>query len=141
VATLEKAILLAVKAHSGQKDKAGAPYILHPIRMMLKMSSERAMMAAVLHDVVEDSLISLEDLRNEGFPGEVLNIVESLTRKDGESYDEFIERVRRNPPAIEVKIADLEDNLDIKRMGSLTPLDLDRIKKYHDAWIKLTRAS
>jgi (p)ppGpp synthase/HD superfamily hydrolase len=139
MATLEKAILIAAQAHEGQKDKSGAPYILHPLRMMMRMESEAAMIAAVLHDVVEDSDRTLEQLRGEGFSEEVLEAVECLTHRDGESYDEFIARARTNAIARRVKIADLEDNLNVKRIGEMTPKDLARIEKYHRAWRALTQ--
>jgi (p)ppGpp synthase/HD superfamily hydrolase len=134
MATLERAILIAAQAHDGQKDKSGAPYILHPLRMMMRMKSEAAMIAAVLHDVVEDSDWTLEQLRNEGFSEEVLQAVDCLTSRDGESYDEFIARVEANAIARQVKIADLEDNMNVKRIGEITPKDLARIEKYHRAW-------
>lgn len=133
-ATLEDAVALAARAHRGQKDKAGAPYVLHPLRMMLAVKSEAAMMAAVLHDVVEDTEWTLERLRGEGVPEEVLAAVECLTRREGESYDEFIGRVRGNRIAREVKLADLEDNMNIRRMGEVRPADLERLERYHRAW-------
>lgn len=139
MATMEKAILIAAQAHLGQHDKGGAPYILHPLRMMMRMESEAAMMAAVLHDVVEDSDWTLEQLRDEGFSEEVLQAVDCLTNRDGEGYDEFIARVRANAIASQVKIADLEDNMNVKRIGEMTPKDLARIDKYHRAWRALTQ--
>jgi len=138
MATLEKAILIAAQAHEGQTDKSGAPYILHPLRMMMRMESEAAMIAAVLHDVVEDSDWTLEQLRGEGFSEEVLKAVDCLTNRDGESYDEFIVRVQTSIIARQVKIADLEDNMNIKRIGEMSPKDLARIEKYHRAWRALT---
>ena len=139
MATLEKAILIAAQAHMGQRDKGGAPYILHPLRMMMRMESEAAMIAAVLHDVVEDSGWTLEQLRGEGFSEEVLLAVDCLTRRDGESYDEFVARAQADPIARRVKIADLEDNMNVKRIGEMTPKDLARIDKYHRAWRALTQ--
>lgn len=136
-ATLEDAVALAARAHRGQKDKAGAPYVLHPLRMMLAVKSEAAMMAAVLHDVVEDTEWTLERLRGEGVPEEVLAAVECLTRREGESYDDFIVRVRGNRIAREVKLADLEDNMNIRRMGQVRPKDLERLERYHRAWCAL----
>src|SRR5215510_5701883 len=94
MSTLERAISIAAQAHQGQKDKAGAPYILHPLRMMMRMESEAAMIAAVLHDVVEDTDVTLVQLREMGFSEEILQAVECLTHRDGESYDAFIERVQ-----------------------------------------------
>lgn len=138
MATLEKAIQIAAQAHAGQKDKFGAPYVLHPLRMMMRMESGTAMMAAVLHDVVEDSDWTLERLRGEGFSEEVLQAVDCLTNRNGESYDEFIARVETNAIARQVKIADLEDNMNVKRIGEMSPKDLARIEKYHRAWRALT---
>lgn len=139
MATLEKAIQIAAQAHKGQKDKSGAPYILHPLRMMMRVESEAAMIAAVLHDVVEDSDWTLEQLRGEGFSEEILQAVDCLTNRDGESYDEFIVRVQASAIARQVKIADLEDNMNVKRIGEMTPKDLARIEKYHRAWRALTQ--
>ncbi len=139
MATLERAILIAAQAHLGQRDKAGAPYILHPLRMMMRMESEAAMIAAALHDVVEDSDWTLEQLRGEGFSEEVLQAVDCLTSREGETYDEFIARVRGSAIARQVKIADLEDNMNVKRIGEITPKDLARIEKYHRAWRALTQ--
>lgn len=139
-ATLEDAIAIAAQAHRGQKDKAGAPYLLHPLRLMLGMSSEAAMMAAVLHDVVEDTDWTLERLREQGFPSDVLAAVECLTRREGEGYEEFIERVRKDSIARQVKVADLEDNMNMRRMDRISPKDLERLEKYHRAWCVLTKA-
>jgi (p)ppGpp synthase/HD superfamily hydrolase len=139
MATLEKAILIAAQAHLGQRDKGGAPYILHPLRMMMRMESEAAMIAATLHDVVEDSDWTLEQLRGEGFSEEVLQAVDCLTRRDGETYEEFVARAQANAIARQVKIADLEDNMNVKRLGEMTPKELARIEKYHRAWRALTQ--
>ena len=139
-ATLEDAISIAAEAHRGQRDKAGAVYLLHPLRLMLRMDSEAAMMAAVLHDVVEDSDWTLERLRERGFPEEVVDAVACLTHRDGEGYEEFVERVKPNPLARRVKIADLEDNMNVLRIGQLGPKDLERLEKYHRAWRALKQA-
>lgn len=139
-ATLEDAVSIAASAHRGQKDKAGAPYLLHPLRMMMRMGSEAAMMAAVLHDVVEDTDWTLERLRERGFPAEVLEAVDCLTHRDGESYEEFVGRVGKNEIAKQVKIADLEDNMNVLRIGRLGAKDLGRLEKYHRAWRALTKA-
>ena len=140
MATIEDAIAIAAQAHKGQQDKAGDPYVLHPLRMMLRMNSEAAMMAAVLHDVVEDTDWTLERLREAGFSDEVLEAVDCLTHREGESYQEFVERVRTNPLARQVKVADLEDNMNLRRMGQVGPKDLERLEKYHRAWCMLTDA-
>src|SRR5215475_6553427 len=96
MATLERAIMIAAQAHLGQRDKGGAPYILHPLRMMMRMESEAAMIAATLHDVVEDSDWTLDRLRAEGFSEEVLQAVDCLTRRDGETYEKFVARAQAN---------------------------------------------
>jgi (p)ppGpp synthase/HD superfamily hydrolase len=134
---LERAIVVAVSAHKGQRDKYGRPYILHPLTLMLKMTDETSMTAAVLHDVVEDTTLTLSDLRNEGFPDEVIAAVGSLSKNEKESYDEYIERVSRDPLAVKVKLADLEDNMRITRMNKVTDKDTLRLAKYLRAWQKL----
>ena len=128
MATLERAVQIAAEAHAGQKDKSGAPYLLHPLRMMLRMHSDTAMMAAILHDVVEDSDWTLDGLRAEGFPEEVVAAVDSLTHREGESYEAFVNRVRVNALARQVKLADLEDNMNLKRLSEVTSKDLARLE-------------
>ena len=137
MATLERAILIAAEAHRGQKDKAGKPYILHPLRMMLLMESETEMIVAALHDVVEDTYWTIDDLKKEGFSEQILNAVDCLTQKENETYEEFIERIMRNPTARNVKLADLEDNLDMTRIAAPTAEDWERQKKYHRARLRL----
>ncbi|MET0399023.1 MAG: HD domain-containing protein [Longimicrobiaceae bacterium] len=138
MAGIEDAIALAVRAHRGQKDRAGAPYILHPLRMMFRVETDAEKMAAVLHDVVEDTDWTLDDLRAEGFPEEVVAAVDHLTRREGESYEEFVRRAAAHPVARRVKLADLEDNMDVRRMGTVTAEDADRLTRYHRAWRSLT---
>ena len=121
--SLERAILTASEAHQGQKDKASAPYILHPLKLMLCMDTETEMMAAVLHDVLEDSDWTPELLRAEGFPDKVVAVVECLTHMPGESYDQFIGRVRTDTVARRVKIADLEHNMVIRRCREFTGVE------------------
>jgi (p)ppGpp synthase/HD superfamily hydrolase len=135
---LEEAILLATQAHQGQIDKAGMPYVLHPLRMMVKMKTESEMMAAVLHDVVEDTDWKLEQLRDRDFPEDVLDAVECLTKREGEDYTAFIERAKANRIARNVKIADLEDNMDVRRISNFTTRDAERMAKYNKAWHLLT---
>jgi len=133
--TLERAIAIAAEAHAGQKDRAGAPYILHPIRLMIQMDSEDAMITAVLHDVVEDSVWTLDDLRKEGFSNTVLNAVDSLTHRDkeGENYWDYIQRAGSDPIAIKVKLADLVDNLNPDRLNEVTEKDEKRFDRYRKA--------
>lgn len=132
--TLEQAIALAVESHRGQVDKAGHPYILHPLRVMFALEGELERMAAVLHDVVEDTPITFEQLRTMGFPAEVVVALEHLTKREGESYSEFVERAARHPIARRVKLADIEDNLDLRRIAEPTDDDLARLRRYRAAW-------
>src|SRR5258708_26393989 len=134
MSTLARAIAVAAQAHIDQQDKSGAPYILHPLRMMLRMDTEPEMRGAVLHDVVEDTEWSIDKLRSEGFPEVVLTAVESVTHRAGESYDAFVARAAANPIGRKVKLADLEDNMDVKRIDDLSDRDVERIRKYHRAW-------
>jgi len=134
---LEKAILIAVNAHSGQEDKAGAPYILHPIRLMMQMQTETDRIIAILHDVPEDSDYTIEKLTAEGFDEEILNALECLCKRENEPYEAYIQRLKPNPIARKIKLADLQDNMNILRMNKLTEVDLNRIKKYHAAWLEL----
>ena len=136
---LDRAIELAKQHHEGQTDKAGKPYIEHPLRVMNQVESEEEKIVAVLHDIVEDTDISLDDLRSEGFSEEVVSAVECLTKQDGENYDLYIERISFNPLAVKIKLADLEDNRDLTRLPEVTDKDLERIEKYDKALEKLTR--
>ncbi|MEA4961233.1 hypothetical protein [Lutispora sp.] len=111
---LDKAIRIAAKAHEGQMDKAGQPYILHPLRVMFMRRDETERICAVLHDVIEDSDITIEYLRKEGFSEEVLSALNSLTKRENENYDDFIGRVIENKTACKVKLADLSDNMDFE---------------------------
>lgn len=137
---LEKAISIALKAHTGQKDKAGLDYILHPLRVMMKMKTEQQMITAVLHDVIEDSATTVADLENEGISHEIVKAVKCLTRDEkNETYDQRIEIISRNPLALAVKLADIEDNMDLRRLVGITPDDEMRLKKYNAAWHKLNQ--
>lgn len=138
MATLERAIQIAAFAHRGQKDKAGNPYILHPLRIMLKMDTLERMMIAVLHDVIEDSHWTLGNLRDEGFSPTVIKGVDALTRRRGERYQSYIERVKRHPLVIPIKLGDLEDNMNMLRLKEVNQKDLERMKKYHWGHQQLT---
>lgn len=133
MSSLEKAIQLACNAHAGQLDKAGQPYILHPLRLMMKFSSEQEQIVAVLHDVVEDTAVSLQQLKSLGFSEDVIEAIDCLTKREGEEYNAFIERISKNALATQVKIQDIQDNLDLTRLPSITDKDLERAKKYHQA--------
>lgn len=138
--SLDHAISIAVAAHAGQVDKAGAPYILHPLRVMLNQTCDEARIAAVLHDVVEDGEHwTLDRLRTEGFSEAIIDAIDHLTKRESEinDYDAFIERAAQNPTAVKVKLADLEDNLDITRLAALSQQDVERLNKYKLARNKL----
>ena len=130
---LDKAILIATKSHQGQIDKAGQPYILHPLRVMFSRKNETERICAMLHDVIEDTDITLDCLRSEGFSEEILSALDALTRRDSETYDEFIDRIINNNIASHVKLADLCDNMDILRIKNPTKKDYERIEKYRKA--------
>ena len=130
---LERAIEIAAAAHRGQTDKAGQPYILHPLRVMLACVGQAAKIVAVLHDVVEDTDWTLEALRAEGASVDVLAALDSVTRRDQETYSEFIERAARNEIGRAVKVADLQDNLDLSRIAYPTQADFARMDRYRNA--------
>jgi (p)ppGpp synthase/HD superfamily hydrolase len=136
-ADLERALQIAVQAHAGQKDKNGAAYIFHPLRVMMRCTSERAKMAALLHDVVEDTDWTFEQLAQEGFPADLIATLKLLTHEEGVSYDDYVTRTMTDPIAMEVKIADLEDNSDIRRMHEVDEKAAERLRKYHKAWKRL----
>ena len=133
MSTLERAIALAAIAHEGQIDKAGAPYILHVLRVMLRLTTPEERMAAALHDVVEDCGWTLDRLRAEGFPEEVIAGIDAVTRRDSESYEEFVLRAKAHPIGRRVKMADLEDNSDLTRLPRITERDQARLEKYRRA--------
>ena len=130
MATLESAIQLASEAHSGQQDKAGKPYILHPIRVMLSVSTTDEQIAAILHDTVEDTDVTYEQLSEAGFSAEIISAVRALTKLDGESRVEAARRAVKHPIARQVKLADVKDNLDISRIPHLTDKDHARLDEY-----------
>ncbi len=141
MSTLERAISLAATLHAGQVDKAGARYILHPLRVMLRMTTDEDRIAAVLHDVIEDCNATPAALLAEGFSPPVVEAVECLTKlrinSEEEAYDAFIRRVAKNPIARRVKLADLADNMDLTRIPNPTDKDFARIEKYRKAKLML----
>ncbi|PLY42255.1 GTP pyrophosphokinase [Janthinobacterium sp. ROICE36] len=134
-ATLERAIEIAAVTHAGQTDKGGAPYLLHPLRVMLRVAPGVQQIVAVLHDVVEDSdgKVAFADLAREGFSQEVIDGVRAVTRIEGESYEAFIARAALDPVGKAVKLADLAENSDLSRIGAPTQKDLARVEKYRRA--------
>lgn len=135
---LDKAILIANKAHTNQKDKAGADYINHPLRVMNAGKTEEEKIIGVLHDVIEDSDWTFEMLKEEGFSQEVMDALRCLTKlSEDEPYNHFIERVKSNPLAIAIKLNDIADNMDIRRLPELTDNDVIRLRKYLKAYNEL----
>ncbi len=141
MATIERAIEIAARAHAGQTDKDGQPYVFHPLRAMAAVEGADAKVAAVLHDVVEDTSVTLEDLRREGFSEPVLSAVDCLTHRKDESYADYVVRCKANAVALPVKLADLKDNTRPER-ALLRPgkfeSDLARIKRYYLSYKFLT---
>lgn len=136
---IEKAINIAVQAHSGQKDKAGMPYVLHPLRLMLRQDSPEAMIVAVLHDVVEDTDLSIEQLADAGFSGAVLEAIYLLTHDKSIPYMDYIRAIANNVLARQVKITDLIDNMDLSRIPNPQKKDYVRLEKYKLAYEYLTQ--
>lgn len=130
MANLEKAIIFATRKHAGQVDKAGQPYILHPLRLMLKMKTEEQQIIAVLHDILEDTDATVVDLISLGFSPNIIDAIQALTRHEGESRIEAAWRAVRNPLAREVKLADVTDNMDISRIHQRTERDYLRLREY-----------
>jgi (p)ppGpp synthase/HD superfamily hydrolase len=141
--TVATAIAFAATKHVNQTDRAGQPYILHPLRVMAAMDTDEARRVAILHDVVEDCDVSLDDLRALGYPEREVKAIAALTKRADEhqDYAKFITRVLRNPLAAKVKLADIEDNLDVTRLKKLGPKDFQRLAKYHAARRRLLGAS
>ncbi|MBR3412673.1 MAG: HD domain-containing protein [Bacteroidales bacterium] len=130
----EKALQIARTAHAGQRDKAGADYILHPLRVAAGCRTAEAKVVALLHDTIEDTPVTADHLRQQGFPDEIVEAVLSVTRGEGEPYEQYILRAAQNPLGCEVKIADLEDNMDLRRLPKITTTDVARTAKYLKAW-------
>ena len=125
-----KALRLAYEAHAGQFDKSGVPYVFHPLHLAEQMDDEDSIVAALLHDVVEDTAYSLADLKTMGFPDKALEAVALLTHDPAEPYLSYVARVKENPVARRVKLADLRHNSDLSRIETVTERDLERVEKY-----------
>ena len=130
---LATAIDIAVEAHRKQRRKNGSPYILHPLRIMFRMKTDEERIVALLHDVVEDSSVTLSDLEARGFTNEIVNAVGLLTKHDHCDYEAYLTALAGNSLARRVKIGDLLDNLDISELPDISDKDLIRLKKYKNA--------
>jgi (p)ppGpp synthase/HD superfamily hydrolase len=137
---LSKAINIAMQAHAGQVDKAGMPYIGHVMRVMQAGKTIDEKIVGVLHDVVEDTTWTFDALLAEGFPVHIVDALRCVTKlSDDEPYESFINRVKTNPLAVAVKINDLTDNMDIRRLQTLTDADVQRLRKYLKAYQSLVK--
>lgn len=134
---LETALKIATEAHSGQTERNGQPYIGHPLRVMERVETEEEKIVAILHDVVEDTAWTFEQLTKAGFPPHIIAALDCVTRREGEDYSAFVERSAANPLARRVKLADLEDNMDVRRLSEVTEKDRQRLNKYLAAYRRL----
>ena len=140
MSTLERAIEIAAAAHAGQTDKAGQPYILHPLRVMFRVETDEERMAAVLHDVVEDTPVTLERLIAEGFPPSVVAAVDALTKRSGETRVDAARRAAKEDIARIVKLADNAENMDLSRIANPSEKDYARVEEYKAVRAILLRA-
>ena len=136
---LDKALLIATNAHHGQFDKGGNPYILHPLKVMhyLKTDEEELMCTALLHDVIEDTDTTYQDLKDAGISDRVIKGLQCLTKQRGQTYDEYKTAVFSNVDAMRVKMADLRHNTDIRRLKGVTEKDIARIAKYQNFYMEI----
>lgn len=130
MSTLEKAIALAATQHAGQLDKGGQAYILHPLRLMLQFSNPTLQIIAVLHDILEDTATTAEDLKALGFSAEIIKSIQALTKQTGESRLEAAKRTVLNPLATQVKYVDVLDNMNLTRINNPTAHDFARLEEY-----------
>lgn len=131
---LGKALKIAAEAHAGQVDKAGRPYILHPLRVCSKCATDEERIVALLHDTLEDTEVTAGHLLSEGFPRHIVEAILSVSRNKDESYEDFIRRARSNPLGRQVKLHDLEDNMDLTRLNQVTEKDVIRLNRYLNAY-------
>lgn len=129
---IKKAINLAFNAHEGQTDKGGMPYIMHPFYIASKLKEEDEIITALLHDTMEDSKLTKEDLLNEGFSNNIIEAVDTLTRKQNDYFD-YINKIKENDLARKIKLLDLKHNMDLTRIERITNEDIKRNKKYKKA--------
>ena len=130
---LHKAITIACEAHQGQSSINGEPYILHPLRLLIKAKSNEERIIAILHDVIEKTNISLADLKNKGFDQNIISSIDSLSRRRGESYIEYIERLMQNKISVKIKLLDLADNIKIHSENNDNGIYDAKIIQYENA--------
>lgn len=134
---LDKAIEIAHIAHKGQLDKAGKSYIGHPLRVMNNVETVEEKIVGILHDAVEDSDLTLDDLKVAGFSDVIIEAIDAITKREGEKRKDYLNRVMNNKIALRVKIADMTDNMDISRISNPTERDRERIRIYKKNIVKL----
>ena len=139
-ALTKKALSLCFDAHKGQVDKSGLPYVFHPFHLAMEMTDELSTVVALLHDVIEDSDYTLQDLENMGFPPAVLEAISLMTHQEGVPYMEYVANIKTNPLARVVKMADLRHNSNIARVDNPTEKDYARVEKYRQAMALLEQA-
>ena len=136
-AQTKKALKLCFEAHRNQVDKSGLPYVFHPFHLAEQMTDEATTIAALLHDVVEDTAYTLDDLRGMGFPAEALDALALLTHDPTVPYMDYVARIKMNPVAKAVKLADLRHNSDLSRLDSIDKKARARVEKYRSAIARL----
>lgn len=136
---LGDAILLATAAHDGQYDKAGAPYILHPLRVMMRMSTVEGKIVAVCHDLLEDTTVTAKTLVDNGFTDELIFAIDCMTKCPNEVYNDYLNRVISNKLASECKLEDMRDNSNIYRLHKVAQQHLDMIAKYHKGALRILK--
>ena len=129
----KKAINIAYKAHDGQLDRSGIPYIFHPMHIADQMTTEETCIVAILHDVVEDTDVTLEELKEAGFGEDIIHAIDLLTHRDGVPYLDYVRALKDDPIASVVKLADLNHNSDRSRLSVITKKDEQRFLKYQKA--------
>lgn len=140
MSTLENAITLAVQLHAGQLDKGDQPYILHPLRVMLQLQQPDQQIIAVLHDILEDTHTTAQDLQNLGFQTHIIQAIQALTKLPHETRVQAAMRTAQNPLACDVKIADVKDNMNLARIPNPTARDLARLEEYRQVLDILQKA-
>jgi len=132
-------LVLATNAHAGQFDKGGAPYILHTLKVMhyIKSDDEDLMCIALGHDIVEDTSTTYQDLKTAGMSERVISGIRAMTKQRGQTLDEYKQGVFANPDAMQVKLADLRHNTDVRRLKGVTDKDIARMAKYHEFYMEI----
>jgi len=136
---LNTMLVIVTNAHAGQFDRGGSPYILHPLKVMhyLKSDDEELMCMALGHDVIEDTDVTYKDLRDAGISERVISGIKALTKVPGQTYDEYKQGVFASKDAMQVKMADLRHNTDIRRLKGVTEKDIARMAKYHTFYMEI----